>query len=271
VDALGIVSHPAPGLVTVLTALSDRPIEVAPYERRLLMRIALHMDAGHRVRRHPERVMAEMTADGRVLSRSNDAPPAARLEAHGAYVTESRSRLQRSDAGAVELWSAMLAGRVTLVPRGGRSSRARYVVLDNPPEVHSLRALTPAEVAVLAMAARGVSSKLIAYGLGIGPSAVSTRLASAAAKIGVMSRTDLVRVAAILARDSRANLPAAVLTAAEHEILDGLRRGLSNRELAAERSRSIRTIANQVASLLKKTASPSRRALVARAPRPVGP
>jgi DNA-binding CsgD family transcriptional regulator len=137
--------------------------------------------------------------------------------------------------------------------------------------VHSLRALTPAEVAVLAMAARGVSSKLIAYGLGIGPSAVSTRLASAAAKIGVMSRTDLVRVAAILARDSRANLPAAVLTAAEHEILDGLRRGLSNRELAAERSRSIRTIANQVASLLKKTASPSRRALVARAPRPVGP
>jgi len=85
-----------------------------------------------------------------------------------------------------------------------------------------------------------------------------------------MSRADLVRVAAILARDPRADLPAPALTAAEHEILDGLQRGLSNRELAAERSRSVRTIANQVASLLRKTASPSRRALIARAPRPVG-
>lgn len=44
----------------------------------------------------------------------------------------------------------------------------------------------------------------------------------------------------------------AKLTPAEHEIARMIRAGLSNAEIAAARGRSVRTIANQVASLLQK-------------------
>ena len=58
------------------------------------------------------------------------------------------------------------------------------------------------------------------------------------------------------------------LTVAERDILALLQRGLSNAQSARLRSRSIRTIANRVASLLRKTGSTSRRALVVRSERP---
>ena len=115
---------------------------------------------------------------------------------------------------------------------------------------------------VVSQAARGHSTKLIAYGLGVSSSVVSTRLASAAAKVGASSRMELVRLAAMLTRDPRARFAEMALTDAERDVLDLLKHGLSNEEIATIQSRSVRTIANQVASLLKKTGSGSRRALV---------
>ena len=66
----------------------------------------------------------------------------------------------------------------------------------------------------------------------------------------------------MLTRDPRAAFPVVDLTEAEREILALLQQGLSNDEIARHRSRSLRTIANQVASLLRKTNSSSRRALL---------
>jgi DNA-binding CsgD family transcriptional regulator len=74
----------------------------------------------------------------------------------------------------------------------------------------------------------------------------------------------LVRLAAVLTRDPRGRFAEASLTAAESDVLELLQRGLSNDAIAKLRSRSVRTIANQVASLLRKTHSPSRRALIVR-------
>jgi DNA-binding CsgD family transcriptional regulator len=68
----------------------------------------------------------------------------------------------------------------------------------------------------------------------------------------------------LLAHDPRADAPEPDLTAAEREILELLERGLSNDEIARLRNRSIRTVANQVAALLRKTKTRSRRELVAR-------
>jgi DNA-binding CsgD family transcriptional regulator len=54
------------------------------------------------------------------------------------------------------------------------------------------------------------------------------------------------------------------LSPSEREVLDLVARGASNAEIARERSTSVRTIANQVASILRKTGCSSRFDLIRR-------
>lgn len=251
VDGLGVVVHPRPGFVTVVTAGFGHTVELSRPEREHLARISLHFEAGHRLRLDKAAVIGEIDAKGRVSS--------ARVGAHVARIGAARSQAKRRRLEGAELWTALLEGRLSVVPRG-----RRYLVLDNPPPTHRMRALSPRETAVLSLAARGSSTKQICYALGISPSLVSMLLQSAAAKVGALSRTDLVRLGALLTRDTKALLDDEPLTSAEEEVLALLERGLGNGQIAAVRLRSVRTIANQVASLLRKTGSTSRRELVAR-------
>ena len=236
-DCLGIVTHPAPGSVLVLWALHEAPIALTPNERRRLTQVALHLETAARVRRRPESVRARITADGRVVERDDDAPPARLLETHARRVSSARSREGRSSDGALDLWTALVDGRMTLAPRSD-GTRRHYAVLDNPLEHRRMRALSQLEQDVLSLSARGHSTKLVAYALGRSSSAVSTSLARAASKLGGLSRSELVRIAAMLAHDRRAQLSDAELTTAESEVLELLQRGLSNGEIASRRSRS---------------------------------
>lgn len=181
------------------------------------------------------------------------------LGAHVGRINEARSSAVRRTPQGTELWTALLAGHLSVIPRGDR-----YLVLDNPTSSHPLRALTARESAVLTRASRGATPKQICYALGISPSQVSSSLQSAAAKVGVLSRTELVRLAALLTRDPRELLDAPALTEAEGEVLNLLERGLDNQQIATIRMRSVRTIANQVAALLRKMNATSRRQLVVR-------
>ena len=54
------------------------------------------------------------------------------------------------------------------------------------------------------------------------------------------------------------------LTDAERDVLARVARGASNAEIAKERKTSVRTVANQVASLLRKTSAKSRYDLIRR-------
>lgn len=252
-DALGVFAYPAPGRVATLYAIDRAPILLSHHERSLLARLALHIDAALRLRTTPERVRAILDANGKFLHRVDADPALDGLPLRVARVASQPSML--------ELWSALVAGTCTLVRRR-EGSRLCYYVLENPPGAGSLRALTAGEEAAVRQAAAGLPTKLVSYALGVSSGVVSDRLASAAAKLGAASRTELLRIAAILTRDPRASFPAVDLTEAEREILDLLQQGLSNDEIARHRSRSLRTIANQVASLLRKTNSPSRRALL---------
>jgi DNA-binding CsgD family transcriptional regulator len=121
-------------------------------------------------------------------------------------------------------------------------------------------ALTSTEAAVARAAASSITGKAIAGTLGLARSTVSMTLGSAAAKLGLRSSTDLARLVRALVTDD-ADLDASVLTRAEREVLQLVLEGRSNAEIASARGRSIRTIANQVASILRKTKNPSRRAL----------
>jgi DNA-binding CsgD family transcriptional regulator len=154
--------------------------------------------------------------------------------------------------------------------RKARTALTRIALHLNARTLRQVRALTRREVDVLELASTGLSNKLCGYALGLSPAAISMALTNAAQKLGALTQLELLRVAALLAHDPRADTDETSLTAAEHEILALLRQGLSNADIAAQRGRSVRTIANQVASLLEKTRQPSRRALIARTVRSKG-
>lgn len=261
-DALTIVAHPLPGTVVVLCTFAGAPVRLSPAERLLLTRIALHIETSFRLRHRPELVLAELDERGRVLHREERAPPDAVLASHAARIARAKSRHATSEE-RLALWPALAAGRFTLVERG-RGKGRRYLVVENAPAAQPLKALDAGELEVVAQASRGVPAKLISYALGVSHSTVSNRLTSAAMKVGVATRLELVRLAATLTRDPRGGFETMVLTDAERDVLDLLQLGLSNEEIARMRSRSVRTIANQVASLLRKTGSSSRRALFAK-------
>lgn len=262
-DVVGLVTNPEPGVSAVLYSAVPRGTALARDERRRLTQIALHFESAFRLRRNP-----------RVASGILQLSSAARLEraasehAQALFAEmkniEAAHRTKRHSAGVdtLGLWQALVAGRFSLVPRHV-NGRREYVVLENAPRAQKLRALTPREIEVLASASRGIPGKLVAYGLGLSGPTISSALRSCAMKLGVASRMELLRVAAVLTRDPRMEASDETLTAAESDVLQLLREGLSNEQIARARSRSVRTIANQVASLLRKTQSSSRRALVA--------
>ncbi|MBX3187304.1 MAG: helix-turn-helix transcriptional regulator [Labilithrix sp.] len=261
-DSLGVVVHPEPGLAFVICSMSSDKVAVSKNDRRVLSQFGLHIENALRFRRRPGLTRGFLDARGRVELDATAEASRARLTA-GARRLDSARRSRRDDpAGALDLWHALVDGRYSLVPCGGPSAR-RYAVIENAPSSRKMRALSAREVDVLSIAARGLPSKVVAYGLGIATTAVSTALRDASAKLGLTTRLDLLRIAALLSGDPRAHASPAGLTDAEQAILDLLEQGLSNAEIARHRSRSVRTIANQVASLLRKTASPTRRALIA--------
>ena len=126
--------------------------------------------------------------------------------------------------------------------------------------------------------AQGMSQKIVAAELGIRPSTVATVAAVLVHKLGLLSTTqlplfwrDMAGRAVALGRGDVVALYCSSsvktspdLTAAEREVLSGIVQGRSNREIAVYRDTSTRTVANQVASLLRKFGVGSRHALSAR-------
>lgn len=266
VDAIGLLMNPMPGLAVVLYAPAATRVSLGSHQEQTYTRLALHVEAALRLRCRPESVRAVVSSTGKVLHLER--PPRGRAPRTNALtdrvrrVERARSRQARREPEALALWEALAAGDASLAPRT-EGTRRHYLVLDNPPSRRPMRALSNAELDVVTYAARGLSTKMIGYGLGVATSTVSVRLARAASKVGLATRAELVRIAAMLANDPRARFDDSALTRAERDVLDLVSQGLSNQDVARLRGRSIRTIANQVASLLAKTRSPSRRALIA--------
>lgn len=248
-DMIGLISQPVQGQVLCMGTMTDGAVSLTSAERVVLTRVALHLESAFRLRKHPESVKAVIDEDGRVLDRLDDLPELASLP--------------RMSTRSIELWPALVSGRLSLVPRGKGRSR-RLLLVENVPASRQLRALDQREVDVLRLATRGLSTKMIAYALGTSSTRVSVALSTASAKLGAASRLDLVRLGAMLTRDPRGDTVEPSLTASEREVLRLLQRGLSNEAIAKMRGRSVRTIANQVAALLRKTGTSSRRALASR-------
>ena len=115
--------------------------------------------------------------------------------------------------------------------------------------------------AVIELATRGKSNKLIAYELGIAPSTVATHIASAKRKLGVRTRVELIALGCHAAEP----VAFAELTLAEQAVISLALAGLTNAEIAQKRKRSQRTIANQLASSYRKLGINSRTELASAA------
>lgn len=224
-----VVSQPLAGQAVVLVLKLERRHAFSPHEQQLFSQLKLSLDAGADALRN-RGVMGRWTADATPLD--------------GTLANNA-------------LWSGVTSGRYRLQPIG--TGPLRHVrVLENPAHQRASRRLSERETAVLELSARGITGKQQSWELGVSASMVSRLLMTATTRLGFVHPSDAIRfLGGLLHRPSLA----AELTASEQDIFQLVREGLTNQEIADRRSRSVRTVANQVASVLRKTGAASRRAL----------
>lgn len=263
--SLAFLSQAGHGVSMAIMAMLPNAISVPAATRLVLSRIATHVESALRLRLTQATPIAVVGVDGRVHDadgEGTDATVRAALARQAVTVERQRRRADRRRPEAIASWSALVGGRFGLVETS-EGGRRRYHFFRNPPHVWAGRALSETEGNVLELTARGLSGKLVAYTLGLSEARVSHALAAAALKLGVSSRTELARIAALVLQPDGLTRAAPDLTSAEREVLTLLREGWTNAAIARERSVSPRTVANQVAAILRKTGRDSRRALAA--------
>lgn len=180
--------------------------------RKRFERLAVHIAAGHRLRRRlgcadelqatplseiPLGAEAVIDPKGFVVAHAEghagdkNIPKALRDAA--IRIDKARSKLRRENADqALEVWQGLVRGRWSLVDWFDSDGRRFVLVVPNAPGLGDPRGLTEREHQVATFAGQGESSKLITYRLGISPQRVSALLQSAMRKLGVKTRPQLV-------------------------------------------------------------------------------
>jgi DNA-binding CsgD family transcriptional regulator len=283
VDSLGVVAHASAGLSVMLMAPSAHLEQTHPRTRRVWERVAVHLAAGQRLRSGLQRTQAVPAAaaildsSGRVHDAREEATSRAiREELREAVraIEHARGPSCRDDPErALDLWRGLVAGRWSLVDHWDSDGKRFMLALENAPESLDPRALRPREGAALRLALEGAAPKDIAYALGISASNARALLSGGLRKLGLRSRADLCRwdlsrgavhrldsTISALAIPSVGPSQGALdkLTEAERDVALLAARGQSNTEIANGRRTSERTVANQLASILRKLGIGSR-------------
>lgn len=264
-DAITVHGHGANGCTVHIFAVSKRQEEVTPRLSRVWERIAYHIAAGHRLRTRLAAPDALLDANGK-MHHSNKAL-GTKAEALRQAVRDrekSRGPLRRKDGEeALALWRGLAAGKWSLVDQWDSDGKRFVAALENQPPNLDPRALRPREGAAASLAARGAAAKDIAYALGISPSNARALLASSLGKLGLGSRAELYRydpasadvydlagVSVLAIPERKPELSG--LTNTEKEVARLAADGWSNEAIAKRRGTSVRTVANQMAAILRK-------------------
>jgi len=182
-------------------------VNVAPRTRAAFGRVAAHIVAAARLRRAirhdptpspmpaPEAVF---DARGALLHAEGDATSSGARHAlitAVAHVMSSRGSLRKeSSERALELWRALVSGRWSIVEHCDTDGKRLILARKNQASVPQPAALNANERLVALYTSWGHSNKLIAYELGLSASTVSSLLRSALRKLGLSSRSELLRV-----------------------------------------------------------------------------
>jgi DNA-binding NarL/FixJ family response regulator len=265
-ESVWLLAYPAPNMVLQIAVPLGEASRLPTATRDVLHRFRIHAETALRLQlREAQSTVAILDASGKLLHAEGDArsnESRHELEARVQRIEQARSRAGRAQQrAALAAWEALVEGRWSLVEDIQQDGRKHYLALQNEPQTRSYRSLTPRETRVLFLSSMGLSGKHLAYELGLSETHVAACLGGAATKIGVRNRTELCRVVAglLAGEPDRAQPLPEGLSDAELAVLELVAQGLSNREIATRRGSSERTVANQVASILRKTKRTSRR------------
>lgn len=174
--------------------------------------LAAHLETGHRLRRG-------LTVESPTLNASTDLPYDAeaifdarsfritdavgraksgvamrRLRQAAIQVDRARGSMRYDDPHrALETWRALVDGRWSTVDWFDTDGRRFVLGIPNSPDIRDPRGLTERERQVVAYVCDGHTNKMIGYRLGLSRSRVSLLLRSAMRKLGLRTRTELVR------------------------------------------------------------------------------
>jgi DNA-binding NarL/FixJ family response regulator len=195
------------GTELVLEILRDRPGPVPAARRLLLSYVASHVKTAYRLR--GERLDLRETGSERdtLFSMSDGLGPvcgaAARHDSRETLRAMARAcaRIDRcADArrrrAALVAWRALFGGHWSVVDHWDEDGLTTLVAHRNEPTAPQAKGLTAREGVIVSLAAQGWSNKEIRYELDCPLSTIASCLTSAILKLGVSSRTALVRMLA---------------------------------------------------------------------------
>lgn len=203
-DAMYLRAADLSGIELVLAVPGERPIRIPAARRLLLSYVASHVKTAYRLRaKYADAlsvangdVEAIMSPDGKIEHASGkalegDSREVLRAAARACLRAKSRTVDPQS---ALAEWRALFRGRWSVVDHSDTDGKMFVVARRNEPKTPQIKGLSARENVVAALAARGHSNKEIQYELGWPISTVASCLTSATFKLGVSSRTELVRV-----------------------------------------------------------------------------
>jgi DNA-binding CsgD family transcriptional regulator len=195
-DSLGVLAADPSGHGCIFFTLQCKATRLPTRTTAAWRRVAAHLVTGYRlVRQRSEASDAVLTPSGKVLHLEPDVTPkdAEPLSEAARAIDRARGKLRRTDPDrALALWRGLVDGRWSLVDHFDHDGRRYVVAKRNAPEVLPWHSLTARESQILAFVAQGQTHKIIAYQLGLSPSAVGESLVRARKKVGARSRLDLV-------------------------------------------------------------------------------
>jgi DNA-binding CsgD family transcriptional regulator len=204
-DVFGVNVLDPTGTGCYLGAPLPRTGTLTRSRRATWSRIAAHVAAAFRIQRRftPERpgenlrrAEAILDAKGKVHHAAGPAElTSARHALREATVAMERARTKLRDSAperALDEWKGLVAARWSLVEHFESDGKRYILACQNDPEVAGPSLLSQREQQVLAFAALGHHTKLIAYELGISDSTVRVLMSRATAKLGASSREEAI-------------------------------------------------------------------------------
>lgn len=270
------------GIIGVM-ALLDSPLAMSQRERAYWQPVAAHLVSAWRLRQRFDTGATTQALTDAILLPDGKCLSSSRL--HGPVCDRLREAVQKRESerdsamSSQAMWSDLVDGRWTLVDHFEASGRRVVLALRNAASGQSLSRLTARESSALNDARLGKSNKEIALTMNLSQSSVTRLLESAARKLNAtladllqFGAADTVRCRSLAFGETSLLMIApatvdgwrAALTESEADVVAAALRGYSNRDIAALRGRSMRTVINQLASAFEKLGVQSRRELMSR-------
>jgi DNA-binding CsgD family transcriptional regulator len=193
----------------------EREFSPRPHDARIFRRIAVHVAAAYRCRRRlaegnaptpsgaarlTSGAEAVLDEQGRIVHAEGAAAgqkARERIRSAAAAIDSLRSKARRQrGADAIEAWHPLTGARWTLLESFEENGRRYMVARENQSQLEPFAMLTDRERQVVVHAGLGMSTRQIAYSLGISEATVRVLMSRAAIRMGVRTRKELLDHAA---------------------------------------------------------------------------